>query len=170
MPTITSYTTKCDLTEAVAEAAAAALVGAMATDAWQTARAGFAQLLGRGDRGRQDLADRRLEQAAVQVAQADHDNQDRIRGELLSAWQVRLRDLLEEHPEIVEELRTLTAQVQSRLPAAQQAWAQQNLARNHGTVYGVQAGDQHIHYDATLNPPPSRPGAVDRPAGGDVSK
>jgi hypothetical protein len=144
----------------------------MATNAWEAARAGFARLLGRGDQGRQDLADRRLAQAAMQVAQAGQDQQDRVRSELLVAWQVRLEDLLEECPDMVEELRTFSAQVQSRLPAAQQTWAQQNLARDQGTVYGVQAGDQHIHHHSTPNPPSASPGAASQllAGGDDVSK
>jgi hypothetical protein len=152
--------------ETLAVAGATALVGAMATDAWQAARAGFAKLFGRGGQQKRELADRRLDQAAAQVAHADHDNQDRVRGELLAAWQIRLQDLLDEHPDALEELRTLTAQVQAQLPAAQQAWMQHNLARDHGTVYGVQAGDQHIHYHRTPAPPPSHPGAAERPEGG----
>jgi hypothetical protein len=155
------------LLETLAAAGATALIGAMATDAWQAARVGFANLFGRGNRRRQDFTDGRLDQAAAQVAQADHDNQDRVRAELLAAWQVRLQDLLEEHPDAVEELRMLTAQVQAQLPAAQQAWVQHNLARGRGTVYGVQAGDQHIHYPGTPDDgPPSRPGAVERPPEG----
>jgi hypothetical protein len=152
--------------ETLAAAGATALVGAMATDAWQAARAGFAKLFGRGDRRQQELADRRLDQAGAQVAQADHNNQDHVRGELLAAWQVRLQDLLDEHPDAVEELRTLTAQIKDQLPATQQAWVQHNLARGHGTVYGVQAGDQHIHYHGTPDLPPSHPGAPRRSAEG----
>ena len=152
--------------EALAVAGATALVGAMATDAWQAARAGFAKLFGRGDRQKLELADRRLDQAAAQVAQADHNNQDRVRGELLAAWQVRLQDLLDEQPDAEEELRTLTAQIHAQLPATQQAWVQHNLARDHGTIYGVQAGDQHIHYHSTPDPPPSHPGATERPPQG----
>jgi hypothetical protein len=153
--------------ETLVVAGASALIGAIATDAWQTARSGFAKLLGRGDRQKQELADRRLDEAAAQVAQAGHDNQDRVRGELLAAWQVRLQDLLEEHPDAMDELRILTAQVQAQLPAAQQAWVQHNLASGHGTVYGVQAGDQHIHYHGTPDAPPSRPGAAERPPEGE---
>jgi hypothetical protein len=149
--------------EALAVAGAAALVGAMATDAWQAARVEFAKLFGRGDRQKQELADRRLDQAAAQVTQADHDNQDRIRGELLAAWQVRLQDLLDEHPDLEEELRTLTAQVQAQLPATQQTWVQHNLSRDHSTIYGVQAGDQHIHYHSMPEQPPSHRGMTERP-------
>lgn len=151
--------------EALAAAGATALVGAMATDVWQAARSGFARLFGRGDRRREQLVDTRLSQAATQIAQVDPSDQERVRQEVLAAWRVRLRDLLEEHPEAQEELRRLTEQVQARLPAAQQAWVQHNLAHDHGTVYGVQTGNQYIY--GVSGPVEARPAAEgEQPPGG----
>jgi hypothetical protein len=149
--------------EPLLNASAAALVGAMASDAWQAAKSGFTRLFGRGDQRREELAGARLDAAATQVAQVNDNDRERVRQELLPVWQVRLRDLVEEYPEAVEELRALTDRIQAQLPAAQQAWVQHNLARGHGTVYGVQAGDQHIHYHGTPDPPPSRSGPVGPP-------
>jgi hypothetical protein len=149
--------------ETLAIAAATALVGAMATDVWQTARSGFARLFGRGDQRRQEVADKRLDEAATKVAEAT--DQERVRQELLAAWQVRLQDLLEEHPEAEDELRTLTEQVKTQLPAAQQAWVQHNIARDQGTVQAVQGGNQYIY--GTPGPAASSPAVEsEQPLGG----
>ena len=151
--------------ETLAAAGATALIGAIATDVWQAARSGFARLFGRGDQRRQELVDKRLAEAATQVTQADPSDQERARQELRAAWQVRLRDLLEEHPGAEEELRTLTEQVQAQLPAAQPAWVQHNLAREHGTVYGVMGGNQYIY--GTPGPTAPHPAAEsEQPPGG----
>jgi hypothetical protein len=131
--------------DALAMAAATALVGSMATDAWQAARSGFTMLLGRGDRQRQEIAVTRLVSAAAQVAGVSGDEQDRVRRELLPVWQVRLRDLVEEHPELADELRALADQVRAQVPAQQQAWIQHNIAHDHGKVIANQGGTQHIH-------------------------
>jgi hypothetical protein len=48
---------------ALGGAAATALLGAAATDAWQPAKAGFARLLGRGDKWRAAVGEDRLERS-----------------------------------------------------------------------------------------------------------
>jgi hypothetical protein len=45
-------------------------VVAAVTDAWGMAKRGFARLLGRGDAGRKELAERRLEQTGSSMARA----------------------------------------------------------------------------------------------------
>ena len=112
------------LTEALAALAASggtALVAAAATDAWQSARAGFAGLLGRAG-WHQELVESRLDRTAAEVERAAEP--DVVRDRLLPDWQVRLSDLLEERPELAADLRELTSRVQAQLPAAQQAWVQ----------------------------------------------
>jgi hypothetical protein len=115
----------------LAASGGAALVGAAATDAWQTARAGFARLLSRGDSRRQQLAETRLDNTAAQVSGAAEAGRDEVRGRELAVWSARLADFVEEYPETAEELRALTEQVRSALPAAQQTWVQ---AVNTGSV------------------------------------
>ena len=102
----------------------ATLVGAIATDAWQAARAGFVRLLGRGDARRQELAERRLDASASQITAVDDPARDEVRSQELAVWSTRLADLLEEYPEAAEELRALTDQVRTKLPVAQQTWVQ----------------------------------------------
>jgi hypothetical protein len=112
------------LAEALAALAASggtALVAAAATDAWQSARAGFARLFTHGER-RHELIESRLDQTATEVECAIEP--DVVRDRLLPDWQIRLSDLLEERPDFAEELRALTSRVQAQLPAAQQAWVQ----------------------------------------------
>jgi len=111
--------------------------------------------------------DKRLGEAATQVAQANSNDQERIRQELLAAWQVRLQDLLEEYPDTRDELRALTEEVQAQLPPAQQTWIQQNLARDQAVVYGVQGGNQYIQYYGAPGPTEPRLGAeAKQPPGG----
>ncbi len=93
------------------------LVSAMATDAWQAARGAFARLLGRGDQARQALAEKRLDESAGHLTGLAGEELDEARAALLPTWQTRLSDLLEEHPELADELSRVTAQVRERLDA-----------------------------------------------------
>lgn len=103
--------------QAVITAGGTTLVSAMATDAWQTARTAFARLLGRGDQARQALAEKRLDESAGQLTGLAGTDLESTRAALLPAWQTRLADLIEEHPELADELGQVTAQVQERLAA-----------------------------------------------------
>jgi hypothetical protein len=55
-------------------------------------------------------------------------------------WQQRLADLVEEYPEIGEELQAWVQQVQAQLPSAQQTWVNTFLARDHATQYNAPGG------------------------------
>ncbi|MGH3801534.1 MAG: hypothetical protein ACRDTD_15645 [Pseudonocardiaceae bacterium] len=132
------------LTEALAALAASggtALVAAAATDAWQSARAGFAQLFAHGEK-RQELVQARLDQTATEVERAAEP--DVVRERLLPDWQVRLSDLLEERPELAADLRELTRRVQAQLPAAQQAWVQARFDVHAGRDAYAAGRDQTI--------------------------
>ncbi|SBW21921.1 hypothetical protein FDG2_2170 [Candidatus Protofrankia californiensis] len=128
----------------LAASGGAGLLGAAATDAWQSARAGVVGLFTRAGDRRQELVADWLDDTAAAVEQADPAERERVRRELLPAWQTRLADLLAEYPEAAEELRAWTAQVHQALPSAQQTWVQNNTPREHGTVYAVQHGTQHV--------------------------
>jgi hypothetical protein len=107
----------------VAEALALALlasqtvVAAASTDAWDLAKRGFARLLGRGDAERAAAAERRLDGMAEELAGAAPDELGQARAEQERAWQTRLADLLEEHPDAAAELRALVEEVRAQLPA-----------------------------------------------------
>jgi hypothetical protein len=49
-----------------------------------------------------------------------------------AAWDPELGALLADHPGAAGELEALIAEVRARLPEAQQAWVQTNIARDHG--------------------------------------
>jgi len=114
----------------LASLAARTVVAAAVTDAWGITKRGFARLLGRGDVGQTELAERRLEQAREQLAGVPVADLEQLQAQLEGTWQTRLLDLLEEHPETAADLLALVDQVQAQLPAGAVS----------ATGYGVAAG------------------------------
>ena len=132
-----------ELAAGLAGAGGTALVGAMATDAWQVTRSGVARLFGRGGSDRQTAIEAQLDGNAALVAQAR--DPDEVRQSLVGVWRLQLEALLREHPDVEEELRALVAQVREALPAPQQTWVQTNIAREQATQNIVQHGTLHVH-------------------------
>jgi hypothetical protein len=128
---------------ALAGAGGSALVGAMATDAWQATRAGVARLFGHGGSDRQTAIEAQLDGNAALVAQAS--DPDEVRQSLAAVWRLELAALLRQYPETEDELRALVEQIQQVLPPGQQTWVQTNIARDRSTQYNVQHGDIHVH-------------------------
>jgi len=123
----------------LAASGASALVGAVATDTWQTTRNGIVRLFGRGGPRRQELASEWLDADARALEEADSIDHDQVRCQLLPAWQTRLADLLEEfsddagpQSEVATELAQFVETIQNQLPTVQQTWVQ-NLS-NSGVV------------------------------------
>lgn len=114
----------------LASLAGRTVVAAAVTDAWETAKRGFTRLLGCGDTGRTGVAERRLEQTREELAGVPAAELERAQSQLQAAWQTRLLDLLEEHPETAADLQALVEQVQAQLPA----WALS--AAGHGVAAG----------------------------------
>lgn len=139
----------------LATAAAAALVQAAATDTWRVARTGFVRLLGRGDRQREALTERRLDALATSVEQEPAAQRDEVRRRLLPAWQTRLADLIEEDPAVADALRKLRDELLARLPTPQQQWIQNITASASGaTAQGAMFGNIINH----PGPPAADPG------------
>jgi len=115
---------------ALATAGGTALVGAMATDAWQAARSGVARLFGRGGTPPETI-EAQFDSHAALVADAEDPNV--VRQSLAPVWQLQLEALLRQHPDIEEEMRSLVAEVQEQLPASQKTWVQTNIARDRAT-------------------------------------
>lgn len=131
---------------ALAAAGGTALVGAMATDAWESARSGVARLLGRDDQRQSEVIKAQLDEDAALVRGAGEDG-DQVRGELAPVWGRRLAALLQDNPGAADELRILVKGVRSQVPPQQQAWIQHVTATLGGTAFGQQGpGGQHIHY------------------------
>ncbi|MFI9174598.1 hypothetical protein [Streptomyces lincolnensis] len=135
----------------LAAAGSAALVNAASTDVWQSARDRFVRLLGRDDAGRTETAARRLD-ALRGIAQEP--GNERALAEARRAWRLRLEDLLEEHPDAADELRSAIAELPPPRPTATAANHQVNHAYDHGTVNSVQNGDLTIH---PITEPSSQP-------------
>jgi hypothetical protein len=111
----------------LASLAASTMVSMAATDAWEAGKRGFARLLGRGDPERAQLAERRLEETQDQLASVG-DAAEQVQERLQAAWQIRVTDLLEEHPDLAGDLRALVAQIQSKLPAGTVSAASHGVA------------------------------------------
>jgi hypothetical protein len=115
---------------ALASLAGRTVVAAAVTDAWGMTKRGFARLLGRGDAGQTELAERRLEQTREQLAGVPAADLEQARAQLGGTWQTRLLDLLEEQPEMAADLQALVEQVQAQLPAGAAS------AAGHGVAAG----------------------------------
>jgi hypothetical protein len=97
----------------LASLAGSALVTAMVTDGWESVRARFARLLGRGSAGGAEVAAGRLEESRAMLAGLSGSDLDVARAEQEAAWRARLGDLLEADPGAEAELRALMAEVQA---------------------------------------------------------
>jgi hypothetical protein len=122
---------------------ATTIVAAMATSAWQSARSGVQRLFRHGGKQVQAAVSSELDGHAALVARAE-DSELARRG-LAAAWQVRLADLLRQHPETTQELRLLVDRIGAELPRAEQAWVQTNIARDGGRIFAAQGGDVIVH-------------------------
>jgi hypothetical protein len=145
---------------ALASLAGRTVVGAAATDAWETAKRGFARLLGRGDPKQEQLAERRLEETREQLTVLEGADLEQASAALAQRWADRLADLLEEHPDAEGDLRTLVQQIQAQLPIGVVSAAGHGVAagrdvRITASSGGVAAGTIH----GKVEPPgPFRPG------------
>ncbi|AJT67939.1 hypothetical protein [Streptomyces chattanoogensis] len=130
----------------LATAGGTALIGAMATDTWNSVRTGFAELLGRGDRDRTQEADRRLESSAAVLARTGDAERELARRMQAEQWADELQALLAERPDIAERLRELVARAQANGgPAVRQTFVQHNTAEAGGTQNILQSGTITIH-------------------------
>jgi hypothetical protein len=135
--------------EALAMTGATTLVAAMATGAWQGARAGAARLFHRGGHALPEI-EGRLDSDAEIVKQAK--DPDGARADLAGGWKQRLALLLREFPDARADLAALIDQVRGELPSAQAGWVQTNLATDHGVVNAVQHGNLNTFHMDSPNP------------------
>jgi hypothetical protein len=103
--------------EALIALAGNTVVAAATTDAWEAARRKFAQLLGRGDPKKEQLAEARLAETRQQLAGISGQELEKARADLEQVWQLRMKDLLEEDPEVEAGLRSLVEEIRAQLPA-----------------------------------------------------
>jgi hypothetical protein len=104
------------LGEAAAELAAAggtALVTAMVTDGWESFKARFARLLGRGNAEETEAVAVQLDETQAMLVARVGADLERARAEQQLAWRIRLGDALERQPAAENELRPLIAEIQA---------------------------------------------------------
>ncbi len=149
-----------DVLMALAQSAGQTVAGAAITDVWEAVRGRFAQLLGRGDPRRTQVAEQWLAQTHEQFAAATGAELERTRETQAERWAGRFADLLDEDPDIEAELRALVEEVAARLPAGEVSAAGHSVAAGRDVNIttsggGIAAGV--IHGNVAL-PNPTGPG------------
>jgi hypothetical protein len=149
---------------ALAVLAGNTVVTAAVTDAWGSARKGFARLLGRGDPAKTQLVEERLAETHDQLTQAVGADLEPVRAELEARWVTRMRDLLEEDPGVEADLRALVQEIQAQLPAETVSAADHAVAAGRDvniTATGGAVAAGVIH--GNVPPPnPTPPGQANR--------
>ena len=95
----------------IVQAAGSALVGAIATDAWQQVKRAVTGLLRRAHPGQADRVGSDLDELRQQVLQARADGDPPTEQALEGAWQLRLQDLLRADPALAAGVRQVLDQV-----------------------------------------------------------
>jgi hypothetical protein len=106
-----------DVLLALAQFAGQTVAAAAVTDVWESTRARFARLLGRGDARKTEVAERWLAQTREQLTAAGPGELERVREAATERWAGRFADLLDEDPGAEAGLRVLVEEVAARLPA-----------------------------------------------------
>ncbi|MFC8621078.1 hypothetical protein [Streptomyces anulatus] len=127
----------------LAEAGAAAVVAAMATDLWQGTRDCVLGLFRRDAPDSAAPVGARLDEGAALVRTSAAP--DDVRRALAGTWARELRELLRRDPACRMPLARLTAEVDGAFASGRAAVVleQNNTARDSGTVFAVQHGDIH---------------------------
>ena len=145
---------------ALAALAGNTVVTAAVTDAWESARKGFARLLGRGDPAKAKLAEERLAETHDQLAVASGADLEGTQAALEAQWVTRMKDLLEEDPGVEADLRALVQEVRAQLPAGAVSAADHAVAAGRDVSIsadrgGIAAG---VIHGSVAPPGPTRPG------------
>ncbi|WNM35865.1 hypothetical protein RKE30_38685 [Streptomyces sp. Li-HN-5-11] len=139
--------------EALALTGATTVAAAMATDAWQTARRGFARLFRHDGTGRRSVAESQLDANASLVLRST--DRDRARSAVVPLWERELEELLTTHPAAADELRELVEHLRPVLPESQRVWVQNNVAKDRARIFAALGGNVIVHEA------PARPAAPD---------
>src|SRR5215470_2089064 len=100
---------------ALAVTGGSALVTAMATDAWNSIRAGFARLLGHGEPAQVAALENRMEAARAELEHLEGADLLRARADQESLWRGELASLLTDHPHLAESLAELLDRARASL-------------------------------------------------------
>jgi hypothetical protein len=145
---------------ALAVSGATAVVAAMATDAWQSARDGLVRLFRREGRDRQEEIQRQLESDNALVAEAGDAD---LRPAMAQLWQARLASLLGSDPAAEGELRSLLDELGHGVGDGRRPVVQNIHAEGNGQANGVLFGNLIAYKETSRQEtPPARSGPADR--------
>ncbi|MGK4585927.1 hypothetical protein [Kitasatospora sp. HPMI-4] len=131
---------------------ATTVVAAMATSAWESARARTAALFHRRGDSRQDV-EAQLERSAARITSAGE--AAAVREGEIARWQADLVDLLRELPDTEDGLLALIRELQQQLPPVRQQWVQHVTARDGGSAYGALGPGSSVHVHHHTGPAPT---------------
>lgn len=132
---------------ALAAAGANAVVTAMATDAWEAVRSGFARLLGRGQPQSTATLERRLEEVRAELERLEGEARDRAVADQEAAWCTALTGVLSDEPRAREMLSALLATAAASAPTRPIASVTQYAAATGDAQQVVQgSGTQSITF------------------------
>ncbi|MFI6273063.1 hypothetical protein [Micromonospora zamorensis] len=80
------------------------------------------------------------DQTAAEITGAPTEQQIEVRQRLALLWQQRLTDLVEEQPELGDELRMWATGLRQQLPEAQRDWVNTFIASGNATQYNAPGG------------------------------
>lgn len=124
----------------LAGAAGAAVVEAMATDFWSTARARLARIVGRAGRTAEEQLDRELDESAQRLSRPH--SQGGAAAAEQERWTALLAVFLAEHREFSAELQDFVGEVRRSLGDAGSAPVVQNVTAGRNAF--IAGRDQHI--------------------------
>ena len=102
---------------ALAQFAGQTVAAAAVTDMWEAARHKLARLLGRGDPGKTEVAERWLDETHQQLTAAHGADLEPVRATAVRRWEGRFADLLDEDPGVEADLRAVVEEIAAQLPA-----------------------------------------------------
>ena len=148
---------------ALAQWAGQTVAAAAVTDVWEAARQKIARLLGRGNPKKTEAVERWLDETHQQLTAAQGADLKPARAEAARRWEGRFADLLDEDPDVEEDLRAVVQEIAAQLPAGMASAADHSVAAGRDVNItasggGVAAGVIH----GNVAPPnPTRQGPAD---------
>lgn len=131
----------------LAATAAAALVKAMTTDAWERLRPRLAGLFGHGNSQQIESVDAELVAAQSEVVSADAKASTEAAEEIEVEWRSRFRRLLATNPELTIELTNLFSEFDLGIPAENDSVIMSNFTFSGNTAFQGQ-GRQNNQFDS----------------------
>jgi hypothetical protein len=122
-----------------------ALVGAVATDAWQSARGGLVRLFAHAGQRRAETAAHWVDEMASELDRPELADRPEAERQWAQTWQQRLYDLAEEYPEIGDDIQAWARSVRAQLPADKQDRADTFISRDHSQQYNAPGGSITVH-------------------------